>query len=283
MYPFWQNVTLPLLQAMKPKALVEVGSERGKTTDLLLAFCASHDAVLHVIEPAPRYNPDDYARKFGKHFVFYKDLSLNALPKINAEYEVVMLDGDHNWYTVYNELRAIEVHCHEKGSPFPLVLMHDVAWPYGRRDLYYNPATIPDEHRHPFAKKGMWPGRSPLVDFGGLNSSYYHALEENTPRNGVRTAVEDFLNDSQLGLDFLVVPGFFGFGILARKELRLPHSPVAALLNEWDLPEHVAAYVQQLENVRVQMTLQQIQRQQAEFAQAAARGAAGSSNAVTRQ
>lgn len=266
MFPFWQNVTRPLIQAIQPNVLVEVGSEQGKTTDLALDYCVKNDAVLHVIDPAPRYDIQEYARRFGRHFVFHKDLSLNALPRIPDAYQVVLLDGDHNWYTVYNELRAIEVHCHHLQIPFPLVVMHDVAWPYGRRDLYYNPQTIPEEHRQPFARKGVWPGRPLVLEIGGLNHSFYHALQENTPRNGVRTAVEDFLNDSQLDLDFLVLPGFFGLGILARKELRQPGSPVAALLDMWDLPEAVSKYIQQLENVRIQLTLQQIQAQQAAFA-----------------
>ena len=67
-------------------------------------------------------------------------------------------------------------------------------WPYGRRDLYYQPDTIPAEFRHPFAEKGIVRGQSRLAEVGGLNSrNYQNALEEGGPKNGVLTAIEDFL------------------------------------------------------------------------------------------
>lgn len=264
MFPYWHNVTLPLLKALQPKAVVEVGSEQGKSTDLILDFCTKNDVVLHVIEPAPHYDPAEYSRRFGKHFIFYKDLSIRALPNIQGRYDAVLLDGDHNWFTVYTELSLIERHCLQNEQPFPLVLLHDVGWPYGRRDLYYNPATIPDEYRQPYARKGMWPGRSTLLDEGGFNAGYCHALEENTPRNGVRTAIEDFLRETTFELDFLFVPGFFGLGILVRKELRQTDSPFATVLNTWDFARHVSSYLQQLENVRVQLMLQRLQWKQSQ-------------------
>ncbi len=64
----------------------------------------------------------------------------------------MFLDGDHNWYTVFHELRLIEEHCQRNERLFPLVLLHDLGWPYGRRDLYYNPETIPAEYRQPYAR-----------------------------------------------------------------------------------------------------------------------------------
>ena len=49
------------------------------------------------------------------------------------------------------------------GGRLPVMILHDVAWPYGRRDLYYDPATIPEEFRQPYAQKGIAMGRSTLV------------------------------------------------------------------------------------------------------------------------
>ena len=77
---------------------------------------------------------------------------------------MVLIDGDHNWYTVLSELETIERLCDERGQGFPLVLLHDIGWPYGRRDLYYDPASIPEEHRKPYDKKGMLPGVPGLVE-----------------------------------------------------------------------------------------------------------------------
>jgi len=52
---------------------------------------------------------------------------------------------------------------------------------------------------------------------------------EGTPRNGVRTAVEDFLAETDLELQWTSVPGFCGVGILADERLleRTPALPRA--------------------------------------------------------
>ena len=37
MYPYWEPITKPLLTLLQPKLIVEIGSEQGKSTRLLLA------------------------------------------------------------------------------------------------------------------------------------------------------------------------------------------------------------------------------------------------------
>ncbi len=68
-------------------------------------------------------------------------MSLEQLPLLE-EIDAVILDGDHNWYTVYNELKLLSRQV-DDGRPYPLVLVHDIGWPYGRRDLYYDPDVDP--------------------------------------------------------------------------------------------------------------------------------------------
>jgi hypothetical protein len=118
-------------------------------------------------------------------------------------FDCILIDGDHNWYTVFNELRLIrELPLVRPGG---FIFLHDVGWPYGRRDLYYQPDTIPAEFRHPFAQKGMIRGQSELAEVGGFNSHYNNALREGGPKNGVLASIEDFL--AQHPQDYR----FFGF------------------------------------------------------------------------
>ena len=77
--------------------------------------------------------------------------------------DAALIDGDHNWYTVYNELRMLARPPGQAGAPLPLLIMHDVGWPYGRRDLYYDPERIPEEFRQPYAQTGMRPGQPKLL------------------------------------------------------------------------------------------------------------------------
>ncbi len=100
-----------------------------------------------------------------------------------------------------------------------MVFLHDVGWPYARRDGYYNPDDKPETFRQPYKQEGMRPGQRKLIKNGGLNSELYNAVDENTPRNGVLTAAEDFVRESdrELSLEVVNPRAFHGLGILYPK------------------------------------------------------------------
>lgn len=210
---FWDTLIEPVLEATRPKSILEIGSFEGENTEKLLAFCERHDAVLHVVDPAPRYSVPEWRERYGERFVFYEALSLEAIPRVDG-FDMALVDGDHNWYTVHNELKAIEERCAELSRPFPLVMLHDILWPYARRDLYYDPETVPEAYRKPHSRNGAERGRSELVEEGGLNRQLDKAVYEGGPQNGVLTAIEDFLEETDRRLRFVKVPGFHGIGIL---------------------------------------------------------------------
>ena len=53
----------------------------------------------------------------------------------------MILDGDHNYYTLSEELRLIAERA--SGARLPLLIFHDIGWPLARRDAYYAPERIP--------------------------------------------------------------------------------------------------------------------------------------------
>jgi hypothetical protein len=138
-----------------------------------------------------------------------REASHDALRRIELP-DVVIIDGDHNYYTVSEELRLIA----EKadGSPLPLVFFHDVCWPHARRDAYYVPERIPADARQRMAHDGaIAPGEPGIVETG---LSYpWVAEREGGSRNGVLTAIEDFITDRE-GVRYVSVPAFFGLGVL---------------------------------------------------------------------
>jgi Methyltransferase domain len=256
MQRFWDTVVGPVLGAVRPKIIVEIGSDQGGNTVNLLEFCERTGATLHVIDPAPKYDASKWQGEHDAHLVIHEDLSLNALPSI-GDFDVVLIDGDHNWYTVFNELQTIERLCEERGREFPLVLLHDIGWPYGRRDLYYDPDSIPEEHRKPHEKKGMLPGTPDLVERGGLNRHLNNALRENGPENGVLTAVEDFLGASRLELELLQLPGIHGLGILTPLPLKQKYPDLERLLGEMDFSPFFVRYVDGVESARLELQIDQ--------------------------
>jgi hypothetical protein len=250
MYRFWDTIIQPVLELLRPETIVEIGSEYGQNTQKLLAFCQRNDAKLHVIDPLPKYDVAAWQEEYGEHLIFHKALSLYALPKIDW-FDAVLIDGDHNWYTVFSELKLMEERCEASSRPFPLVMLHDVGWPYGRRDGYYNPSTIPDKYRKQHAKKGMRPGVAHLVKKRGLNENMANAISENEPRNGVLTAVEDFVRETKQEIELIKLPGLHGLGLLVPLRLEEQNAELAQFLGVLNLSPPVARYIEMIEDVRL--------------------------------
>ncbi len=242
---FWDTLIEPILDAARPKSIVEVGSDTGANTRNLLTFCEKNDGVLHVVDPEPKYDVLEWRERYGDRFDFHRALSLEAIPRID-NFDLLLLDGDHNWYTVYNELKLIERLCEERSQPFPLVMLHDIGWPYERRDLYYDPAAIPEAYRQPHSKRGTRPGQTELLEEGGLNRQFHKAVHEGGPRNGVLTAIEDFLEETGQPVELIKVPGFHKIGILLTPQVR-ENVKLSKVLETWDLPAPVARHIEKIE------------------------------------
>ncbi len=250
MLAFWPDVIRPLLTLQEPRVIVEIGSESGKTTARLLELAHDIDATVHAVDPAPGFDAEAWEERHGGRFVMHRQPSLSALPTLPAM-DAVLIDGDHNWYTVFNELTMVEQLALDRAAPQPLVLLHDVAWPYGRRDLYYAPETIPEEHRQPFARKGISPTSSALVD-GGYNAHLCNALEEGGAKNGVLTAVEDYLASTRHEFMVARIPAVFGLAVLLPREMAADKPALGHLLSSWCVPE-IERFIHRLEVARIAM------------------------------
>jgi hypothetical protein len=265
---FWDTIIAPILERVQPTSIIEIGSDQGHNTAKLLEFCKQQGATLHAIDPLPRFDVAAWREQYGQLFVFHPSLSLNALPKVDR-FDVVLIDGDHNWYTVFHELKLIEKRCTDLSQPFPLVMLHDIGWPYGRRDLYYNPDNIPDVYRKPYQKKGMQPGIAELMEKGGLNASFYNAIYEHSLQNGVLTAVEDFLKEAIQPLHLIQIPGLHGLGILLTKELMERNLQVRTFLQALELSPPVVHYIEKVEGERIKLDILRLEHSAALRAQEA--------------
>ncbi len=229
MFPLWEVAIAPVLRAADARHVVEIGALRGETTVKMLRDLGP-DCVLHVIDPAPEFDPREHEREFAGRYRFYGALSLDVLPMLEPM-DAALVDGDHNWYTVYHELTLLAESARRAGAPLPVLVLHDVGWPYGRRDLYYAPERIPENFRQPYARQGMGPRSKRLLARGGLNPTMNNAEVEGGPRNGVMTALDDFLAEYGRPVRRVVLPIYFGLAIVVDQE-RLQRTPeLAAVLD----------------------------------------------------
>jgi len=254
MLAFWPDIIAPLLTQLRPEGIVEIGSESGKTTRLLLELARSYGGTVHAIDPAPWFDAAAWQAEFGAAFVFHRARSLEALHRIDR-FGAVLIDGDHNWYTVHEELLLIERRCRELDRDVPLILLHDIGWPYGRRDLYYEPDAIPPPYRQPWRRAGIHPASSALLPQGGFNAHLCNAVHEGGPRNGVLTAIEDYLAETHQKLDFVRIPAAFGLGILVPSAVRQRSQEASVFLSLWAHPS-VERFIERLEMARIGMIMQ---------------------------
>lgn len=239
----------PLLDVLHPRVLVEVGADINGVTEPLLRWARANEAILHAIDPDPTLSVQGLLVEHGEHLRFHCATSLDVLGEI-AYVDLALIDGDHNWYTVINELRVLARRASEDERDPPVILVHETGWPYGRRDAYHDPEAIPEAHRQPHARRGVAPGR---VELGpGLNDHREHALLEGTPANGVLSAVEDFLAESEGSWRSWSIPGLSGMAILVSATVLESSTPLRDLLESFDTPAFLRAQCEVIEQARIQ-------------------------------
>jgi SAM-dependent methyltransferase len=222
------DLMLACLDATGARLVVEIGAYAGELTRVLADWASERDARVLAIDPSPQAELTALARDRDE-VELVRETSLDALPQIPPA-DVVIVDGDHNYHVVSEELRLIAERA--PGAELPLLLFHDVAWPHGRRDDYFDPEQIPEERRHAVAGSsgGIFPGE-PGLRADGLPYPR-SAAREGGPDNGVLTAAEDFVaRDEELRL--AVVPAFFGFGLVWHGSAPWA-AAVAELVDPWD-------------------------------------------------
>lgn len=213
----FSDIILEALNIAGAREIVEIGAEYGGMSALLAEHAAEAGGRLTSIDPMPK---KEFVQWVGEnpHVRHIAKPSLQGFDEVSGV-DAWLVDGDHNWFTVFHELKQIEALSKRDGKPL-LAFLHDIDWPAARRDMYYAPDQIPEEFRHAYDYDGGaipgFPGLIPNRGFRGMGQ-FAFACHEGGPRNGVLTAVEDFLEDvhgAGGNLAFCEIPAVFGLGVL---------------------------------------------------------------------
>lgn len=189
--------------------VVEVGVETGQVSGIYAELGASR---VFCVDPFPSDSMRAALTENDK-----LELVEKYSPECLAELPVAdlyVIDGDHNYATVRGEVDWILAN-----APDAVVVFHDVMWPCGRRDFYYQPSRLAEEDRHPDSDEGPTVWHDGLTPAGFIGAgSFTVAVEAGGERNGVLTAVEDSLaaaEDPSWQLE--IIPAIFGVGVMMRR------------------------------------------------------------------
>ena len=255
----FSDIVVPCLAIAKARNVVEIGAEFGGMSRKLGDFVMDAGGTLVSIDPLP----DPAFVEWSQAFAASTHLAATSLEAIPAQSDIDawVIDGDHNYYTVASELNAIDAVASRDQKPL-LVFLHDVGWPCARRDCYYAPDRIPAEHRKPFAyDQGVVLERDTLVPNRGFrgHSNFAWATYSGGARNGVLTAVEDFISGAaakRRNLAWAYIPAVFGLGILFDMD-----APWSADIAELVVPFHNNRLLARLEDNRLRNYLKVIDLQ----------------------
>jgi len=250
----FDEVIFGVAERLELTGVLEIGSETGVFSERLLGFCAARKVVLTSIDPFPPKALLAVARESDTlHLVV--GYSIPHLREFGTDANLVLIDGDHNYYTVSNELELIHAAWRARDMS-GAILLHDVGFPTAERDSYYDPDTIPAEARRPHSfAHGVTLDSKGLIQ-GGFRGegAFAWALETGGPKNGVLTAVKDFVA-LHPEYSYRSVDAVFGLGALTLTN-SAADAAVCDVFGRYD-----NALVRRLERNRLELYLKVIELQ----------------------
>ena len=215
MFNLFDLKVIPMfLGKFKVKNIVVIGLSNEIIINEILSFSIENDLLLYVIG-GDKYIKEIYSKNYDSNKIFLdenvcflKESAFNSLPNLK-DIGAIFIDDDPNWYTTYSELNLIKSYSH-----FPLVFICNNKYPHNRRDSYYDPNNIPSEYKNDYCNYlPVEYFENGEVKYAKIEDGLYHAINSNTPKNGVLTAIEDFLNENG-SFKFLEINSLEGISLI---------------------------------------------------------------------
>lgn len=201
MFNFFKlNIIPTFLSKFKVEKVLLIGLSNENILNEVISFCIENNSILFAIDS--KINIEDLIKQnfniggvdeyVDKNVRYFKDNGLNILPTLK-EFDAIFLNDDPNWYTIYNELNLIK----NNNESFPLVFVCNNKYPHKRRDSYINPENIPEEYKNECCDTlPIEYEENNEIKCTMIKDGLCHAIYKNTEKNGVLTAIEDFLKEN---------------------------------------------------------------------------------------
>mgnify|MGYP003658779172 CR=1 FL=1 len=185
----YQSIAKPIMQFLshfeQPKIL-EIGVDKGQTA---IPLCHNltllnrpflydgvdilvQESVVNILTNMSRVVYLDFEPKIPSFNVrLFEKNSLYLLPKLaekSAKYNLILLDGDHNYHTVYNELLVLD----KLTLPSTLIVCDDYNTRWAHKDMFY----------------------SEREEYSGTQKATNRIAGK---KKGVKAAIEDFVAQSE--------------------------------------------------------------------------------------
>lgn len=155
--------------------ILEIGLDRGVTTISMTTFLARNfDAFAYVgidilVQESLKLTMKNIDLASNQFVYLFEMNSLEALKDLSEEkmkYDIVLLDGDHNYYTVSNELKLLE----NVTTDHTMFVIDDYHGKWSERDMWY-------------------------VDRSGYENVTVATKKVETEKHGVKAAVDEWLEE----------------------------------------------------------------------------------------
>lgn len=251
---FWDRVIAPVVEALRPSTILQIGAKDDRTVPKLIEVANRIGAVIHVAALNPSFDLEAARHDAGDRLIVHRARGLDVVPLLAAP-DLILIDDDPNWYTVHSLLTAIDRQVRRSGRPFPTIVLTQTGWPYARRDSYDEPSAIPAAFRQIFEQAGIMPDTVSLSAQNGLFSDRFNAATENEDQNGVLTALENFVADRPGRFVITLLPMFHGLALLHPTRGREDRT-LQPVLSSLALGRSATALVSDLEAARVRLEIE---------------------------
>jgi hypothetical protein len=165
------------LSTIENPSVLEIGLNVGEVYNEIAKYLCENKqefslfGVDVIVQGPVRNTIDELKRTENQRCELFEENSLSFLPnfvQMNKKLDVWFIDGDHNYYTVSNELTYVDKITHDKS----VIILDDYFGRFSERDFFYS-----EEHTH--------------------SSCDIATKRINTEKHGVRPAVDEFLANNQ--------------------------------------------------------------------------------------